>query len=348
MRIHWLTLTLFCFSGCFGSHGPGEDDDAGIDPPPFDGGGAVCLELEGSALSMVCPPTGIEGSFATVTIDSAPSQCCSSGAVSSRVFGGGGDWNVSMSWTACECCAGCRCVGPIQTFAVEVGPLVAGANVVDAGGTRCVIEGQPALECRGVGGTDFRAPRHLIEGQELSATLTSFDGLSCGCTPSVNVEGEYSFSMELCGCCDECDCIDGGYQSSVVLDPPSLGGHMVVIPHGVTDVVVHERATCSETPATSVSVVGPSSELIVTGPRLWWAQVRSEAWVCCAQPAPAVERIGAGGRAIELRALSCVQEDCLCDPPAPVPAEAWFSLGELSAGDYTLTVGALTTTFTVP
>jgi hypothetical protein len=344
MRIAWLTLALLTL-GCFGSH-DGDRPDSGLVAPPIDGGGAVCLPLAASVNALRCSAPATEGGFAAIEIDTSPARCCASGAVASSVSSSGTMHRVDLAWTACDCCEGCRCVGPLQTVRASVGPLAAGTHTVESGGQRCTFEVVPAGECRAQDPAELRMPLHLLEGQAFSATFTSRDNLSCGCTPRVVAESD-SLVFETCDCCDECDCIDSGYQSSAVLDPLPVGSHPLGIPHGERTIVVHALEECRPTDALGVEIVGPAEDAIVTGPRLWWAHVTSEEWLCCAPPAPAIRQNGVGP-IFELDLMTCVLDDCACVPTTPTPIEAWYSLGELAPGDYEVHISSERVAFRVP
>jgi hypothetical protein len=351
VRAKRLTVALFSLlhAGCYDAHA-GAEDDAGLPPPRFDAGGAECREtLEASVFELRCPEAALAGEYVEVSLDTAPPWCCGGGAVQAefRQTHESGFEGV-LRWTACDCCDACRCVGPVETVSGLIGPLAPGPNVVEVHGTSCLIEAAPTAGCSPPAtATSFRAAHHLLQGQPLSATLTSPEGAGCGCDPRATVSGS-SFALELCDCCDDCECVDPGYQSSVVVgDPWPLGEHLLTVPHGVHDLTVHPRSACHPVTAGDVEAFPPDTSLIVTGPRLTWARVIVEECLCCATPAPAFEQTVLADGTIQLTALSCAPDPCDCDPCSPQRAEAWHSLGELAPGTYALTAGAAATTFVV-
>jgi hypothetical protein len=172
----------------------------------------------------------------------------------------------------------------------------------------------------------------------------------CDCMPRISDSGgSLSFGLELCACCDECDCVDPGYEASREVGPLPSGIYEVVIPEGLPTLIqVVAPGSCDSMPIADVRVVGPDEMLVHGGPRLWWARVVFEQSLCCSAPAPAVEQgIGPTGE-IVLSLASCIREDCLCDPPPPMLHQTWHSLGELDPGTYSLVAGSRRTTFTVP
>ncbi|MCZ7687251.1 MAG: hypothetical protein M5U28_54360 [Sandaracinaceae bacterium] len=91
----------------------------------------------------------------------------------------------------------------------------------------------------------------------------------------------------------------------------------------------------------------PRRDLITAGPALTWVAVEGEEWLCCADPAPVVDQLDTTEGGIALRLSSCVTEDCACVPDLLTPVRAWYSLGELPPGTYSLRAGGVATTFTV-
>lgn len=348
MRARWLSLALVSalLGGCFATHGTGRDAGATVDAE------VMCELFDASVTSLVCPRVVGAGSIATVFVTSTPRACCSSGTVRTSVASTGTSHTVTLAWDACDCCEECDCRAPLEEVSVALGLLPVGLHRVDAHGQSCSFEVvaplPPGERCDPpFAGTDFRAPAHLFEGQPYPVTLTSEPASGCSCSPRVAGDAT-SFALELCDCCDECECVDSGYQASAVRDPLPLGAHAIVFPHGAGSVTVHDRAACRSIEATAVTIVPPRRDLILGGPALTWARVEGEDWVCCATPQAVVEQAdttGPGGIALMLS--SCVYEDCDCVPGAPTATSAWFSLGELAPGAYSVRVGDIATTFTV-
>ncbi|HEY8428936.1 MAG TPA: hypothetical protein VIL20_11205 [Sandaracinaceae bacterium] len=347
MRISWLTLALvasLALAGCFDAHGVGPDAGTVVD------GGSVMCELRPALVqALACPSVVGADQEATVTVTTTPRACCSSGTVRSSVSSSGARHTITLEWDACECCDDCRCVAPMQDVTVALGVLPVGEHEVEAHGHRCRFEVVPPIgdQCRPASAAEVRAPAHLLAGQEYAVTLTSEGGRGCGCTPRVAGLDELDVSLELCECCEACECIDPGYQASAVRGPLPVGTHSVALPHGTAAVTVHAPTACRPIAATSVTIVPPRRDLILGGPALTWARVEGEELLCCAEPVPVVEQLDTTGPEIVLRLSSCVEYDCACVPTVPRTASAWFSLGELAPGSYTLRVGDVRTTFEV-
>lgn len=353
MRLAWLIVALVPgLSGCFGSHGGGGggggDEDAGPRP---DGGGGMCLELPGDVNELRCPMGGSEGEPISVVINTSPTRCCSSGTPRATATPAPGGFTISVEWTACDCCTGCRCVGPIEEVEVPLGPLGRGTYTVttDGGASCSFVVGAPP-ECSPITADETRMPRVVYTDQLLAVTLTQrMSTGGCGCEPRVSDGGgTLDFRMQICSCCRECDCIDPGYQASREVGPLPRGEYEVVIPHGVAQVLVRPPGSCIERVEESVEIFGPDPGLRIGGPALWWARITGTELLCCAAPLPAVEEgVGPMGE-IVLGLASCVDADCDCDPPRPTPVEAWHSLGALAPGTYTVVAGTARTTFVVP
>jgi hypothetical protein len=156
-------------------------------------------------------------------------------------------------------------------------------------------------------------------------------------------------SLGLCGCCEACECIDAGYEASAVFDRVAVGDHSIELDFGrAVPLAVRERDRCHPVAATGISVVGPDDTLRVGGPRLWWARIQGNEWLCCVDPLPVVDEVRGAPDAIALELASCVETDCDCEPKSATPFVAWHSLGELAPGTYEVRVGTRSTSFTVP
>ncbi len=351
MRARWLTVALLVptLGACFDMHGVGAGRDAG--PGGDDAGPVRCELLPASVIELTCPSVVVAGGAPTIHVQSSPTACCSSGTLRRQVETVGRRHLVALEWDACECCEACRCVGPIEDVSITL-PVVSelGTHTVEASGVTCTFEvlAPTPSECGPApGGGGFRAPAHLLEGQPYPVTLTSEPGFGCDCDPRVTGAADLSYGLELCECCNECDCIDGGYQAGDVHPPLPIGRHSVGFPHGGGHVDVHPRAECTEIRAVGVAIEGPRLDLVQGGQRLWWARVTGEAVVCCVTPEPVVEQLDTTDGSIGLGLLSCHREDCDC-VGSPVETSAWFSLGELRSGAHQVRVGDLVERFEVP
>lgn len=344
MRSRWLTLALALgLGGCFDTHGVAVD--GGPDT------GVVCELRPASVMELECPLLATAAEPVVVVVTSSPNACCASGDVLPSVRTSGQLHEVTLEWDACDCCDTCRCIGPIASTEIDLGLLAPGRHTVEAGGQSCfidVIAPPTPVECHPPAGpTDFRAPAHLFEDQAYPTTLTSDSSGSCSCSPRVVGADTLSYSLALCGCCDECECIDPGYQASDVRDPLPRGTHLVTTPHGASQVTVHARSECRLVDATAISIVPPRRDLLIGGPALTWARVDGEEWLCCATPQTVVEQVDTTGSGIALQLYSCVTDDCDCVPATPTPTSAWLALGELAPGTtYSARAGDVVATFT--
>jgi hypothetical protein len=333
--------------GCFDSHGIVPGGDAG---PATDAG--MCRALPGSVMELRCE---MRGDVGHAILSTAPSLCCSSGTPSTEIetFGTstGTAHEIGVSWSACDCCEACRCLGPIQEVDVSLGVLSPGNHFVSAGGLSCTIAHFPPMPtCHPGTADEARFPRHIYPHQSFAATTVAASG-GCGCSPRLDPPGPDPIdlaSVSLCDCCDVCDCIDFGYELNVVVGPLGLGAHPVVTPHGSAEVlVVAPDATYPVDPPTSLRIVSPDESRTATGPRIDWAVVGGDEVVCCTPPAPVIDSgVGPAGE-IALSVMSANLVDCDC-VGRPTPYEAWFPLVSLPSGEHVVRAGALTATVVVP
>ena len=352
--------------GCFLLHG--EDDPAPIVSPPRDSGavadggvgdagslsadgGSVCELLPGTIDGLTCPGFVTAGEEVVVSVRHSAGLCCGSdaGELTVQVIPDN-HFLVSSSWRACDCCLACGCDPPPLEAELELGVLDPGRYVVEAGDQRCDIDVVEVPACFAATIDEVRVPRVVFTDQELPMTLVTDSAGGCGCAPTMTTDGPLRHGMEVCGCCLECDCIDFGYEGSVILPTPALGIHELMIDGDTYDVSVHEPSSCRAHHADSVRVVGPEPTHDTTGPRLWWAAIATTESVCCAVPEIGVRqpRITSDG-GIELEVLTCTLPDpCPCVPPGPTAIEVWHSLGELTSGHYRLSVGDNHVAFDVP
>jgi len=369
MRDLWLNLaaiTLLSTSGCFGSHGdpggPGPGADGGVDSgtpdtgrpdtgPPADAGPG-CDVTTPFIEALACPASVLEGTPAIVTLTVVNGGCCGGGETFTEVLrSSDGGFLLESTMVVCDCCEACDCIGPIETTTVDLGALSPGSYPVQAGDQRCVIEVVGATSCGPHPTTELRMPRAIFPDQELPLSLIARDVSGCGCTPRIRGtlgDPAARLSMEVCDCCEDCRCIDPGYEASEVRSAPPPGEHLVsvdgLMPRYVS---VRERDTCraGATP-TGLRIERPT-DLIHSGPAMTWAVLTGEASVCCVEPMYAVESRRSAG-VFELTIHDCTPEvDCACVPPGPTSFEAWHALGELTPGTYVVRGGGTEQTFTI-
>ena len=360
MQLRWLTLTLaacsLAASGCFEAHGLGADagtrpDSGGADSGGADSGGAdsgMCAPTLGSVYELRCTPPAFPGGSARVTIVGVLAGCCASATADASARSDGPfAWRIDVAWTACDCCATCRCIGPEAEATIEVGPLEAGTHTIRADGASCTIEVSPPPECSDMGG-EVRAPAVLLADQNLSVTFTQTRSRGCGCRPVLeSAADELAFAPQLCGCCGDCDCIDQGYEASLTLPSPGLGHAVYPYPGGVVEVDVVPREGCRPIEVDGLRVVGPDPRFARTGPDLWWVEVSGTTALCCAASMPAVDEVRGPPTARTLWLLECAQDPCPC-VGEPTATRAWFALGELPSGSHAVRAGDVTTRFDVP
>lgn len=331
-------------TGCFGTHGPGGDVDAG----PVGPGPVLCDLLPASIISVECEAVVSPDGRVLVTIESAPSMCCDAGTPRTRVASRGRAHSIEVEWDACDCCETCRCFGPIQSVEVELGPLFPGTHSVDVHGSTCTIEVPEPASCVLAPG-ELLAPEHILMDQPYAVTITSEGGGGCGCTPRVIGADVLSYALELCDCCEVCDCIDPGYQASHVRPPLPPGEHIVDGPDGPVAVTVHSPLECNEIVATAIRVYRPRLDLVQGSPSLTWVFVEGTEEICCEPPVPVVARLDTTGPGIALSLQSCADETlCICSETTLVSTGAWFNLGELPSGEHIVRAGGAVTSIVVP
>jgi hypothetical protein len=197
-------------------------------------------------------------------------------------------------------------------------------------------------------------PRVLFTDQPVSTTLTASSGGGCSCVPSASFAGPdggeaLSIGMELCNCCEVCDCIDAGYQASSVREALPPGHYSVDTPAGPRQLSVFDLSSgeCNPIEPTGLRIVTPRDDLSTSGPRLTWAVVSGSIDVCCAEPVAGVRELAVGAVGTHLELRSCVTYDCAC-VGTPHPFETWHSLGELGSGTHMVFAGEHSATFEIP
>lgn len=344
----WLALLLA--SGCYLDHGPGAD--AGARPD----GGPECPR-EPSAPRFSCPPSALpHDAIVTLEVEHGVTGCCDARAPEVEVTSPGPySHRVESSWEVCSCCEACECLGPRETRSVTIGPLAAGRHVIEGGGTSCVIEvgfgppPPPPPLCEPFRASEVRGPTFLYPEQPLGVTVRSLDAAGhCGCRPALRETGVGSvLGFELCDCCQDCDCIDLGYEVGWMSDPRPVGAHRFDL-GGVEHRVEFVRPEqCAPRTAEGLAIVGPDPDLSQGGRALWWAYVRGTEVLCCAEPAPAIRGERGPDGAFDLELASCVMADCAC-AGSPVGYGAWHLLGELTRGSYIVRIDGFEERFEVP
>lgn len=326
-------------SGCFLVHTgadeeplPGDGgvrpDSATTDVPTVDAG--MCREGDGSVVALACPPTAAPGEIVRVVATNQHHGCCSSGESRVNVSNRGTTWSLDAEWTVCDCCDGCRCVGPTEDTVVELGPLSPGRHrVTTDGGAECtIVVEDDARRCEPMDANLVRTQRVVFEGQQLGFSLVQED-VSCGCQPRLQSILDDAFAADLCNCCDECFCIDPPYAVSYLGPPPELPP--VTINDFTLPTEFRSVDSCRAVEPTGLRIEAPEAPVTRDGPAIWWAVVSGMQTVCCVEPFGGVIESHDDGPGRGLELLSCVDFDCDC-VGSPQPFEAWYPLGELPSG----------------
>ncbi|HJL18563.1 MAG TPA: hypothetical protein RMH99_23080 [Sandaracinaceae bacterium LLY-WYZ-13_1] len=351
---HTLAFHLFglalALGGCWSDHGRSDPTDAGSPPPVDDAGtldaGPGCAPRATDIRIVECPSSPVlAGDAVEVPVDHGVAGCCDAHSPRVDVSHDDETHTITAEWTVCSCCAECDCVGPRETERVSLGALEPGTHTIRAGASTCTVEVLEAATCEPTATEIRQAPTVLFDDQPMGATMRAVETPGCGCMPRVR-EVPDAVELALCNCCEECLCIDAGYEGGWTTEPHPVGEHTFFVGGNALDVRVVERDRCHPTEATGLEVVGPDPHLDQAGEELWWAVVRGTETLCCVPPAPAVEHEREGG-AFDLSVHSCVELDCAC-VGEPVDYEAAHLLGELEPGTYTVRIDGFEETFTVP
>lgn len=331
-------LVLLFVPGCFDAHGTRSD-----------GGSAdasTCEALPASVAMLECEVDAAGRALARIT--SSPTRCCSSGTVTPSVRAGAGVVDVDLAWSACDCCALCRCIGPIETIDVPLGELAPGTWTVRAGGASCTLTIDAPLACRATPVERYLLAEILFDDQALAVTARAPSG-GCGCAPrfASSDPAMPDLSLELCGCCEECECIDGGYEVGYLGATFPVGTHELATAPGATSFEVVSRDACRPMEPTAIVVVSPDPSLRQAGPRIDWIVLEGVERVCCVPPQAAIDRgIGPAGE-IALTMYDCVRADCDC-VGTEQPVRALHALVDLPPGRHTVRAGTLSATLEVP
>jgi hypothetical protein len=331
MKLAWLTVTLFCV-GCSSHHSPSAGD-AGPGRPDSS---ATCRPEPIDFRALACPTAPVEPGPVSVTATAGVLTCCADVVPTVRAErASDGSFVLVAEGEACDCCDGCRCLGPADEVEVPLGELTAGVYHVRAGDFECAITVRAPAMCTDTSVDELRMPSVILAGDPLPMSFIS-DGRGCGCGYRVDRTGPLSYAAELCDCCEECDCIDSGYETAREEPPLEVGSHMVVYGVGrFRPLSVFEPSSCRPS-----SIV---SDLRIEPPRYdpagnYWAVVSGTEAVCCVDPTAAIQRTRVGASdVIALDALFCVDYDCDC-APRPTSYEAWHNLGPLEPGTYNVRI----------
>ncbi|MBX7194719.1 MAG: hypothetical protein K1X94_21870 [Sandaracinaceae bacterium] len=203
----------------------------------------------------------------------------------------------------------------------DAGVLVDGLTPPDA----------PAL-CHTLTPTEVRTPRVLLDDQRLAVT-TFAAGAGCGCSPRVQLTGSARTTvvLEACDCCEECECVDPGYEASTRDGGPlSVGTHVIDTALGPRALLVTTREQSVEVPAEGLSLAPVSDAVLVGGLELRWLSVQTTVSVCCVEPLVALDAAYDSEGVLVLTPRQVLQEDCAC-LGEPTNVTAWWPL-EVGSG----------------
>jgi hypothetical protein len=308
----------------------GRPDLGRPDGAPLDGPTCRPAVLDG-APELICPARIRAGEPAFVQVRSWHSGCCSSGELRATPLAlDSSTVQLVLEGTVCDCCDECTCLGPRLEATVRLEAPPVGTVDVIAGSSRCTILVEPAGACRPLRVDELRAPRVRLPGQSFGFVARGDSG-SCGCSPRLDEAGPGDFRVELCGCCDACDCVD----------PPVEVAHLGEWPR---DTLKVNEATVDLTvggecrdpaPDMAYTVAAPSWAARRVGPALWMLHaVGTSPYAECCGPRSAVEVTRAGPREFRASLRDCTPP-CRCAGP-PGRLEAWAPLGELAPGRYSV------------
>lgn len=329
-------------------------DGWGPPPPPPPDGGAACsgAPLPGHPSALVCPESAASGEAVVVTLSHYAGACCAdSGALPTVVRPGRDtpDFGLFPEWSACECCELCGCVGGVATEAITLGAFSAGDVVnVTAGDLHCSIPiTGPPLACVSAPASRWLVPAAVRAGDPIPVGVIS-ERAGCGCTPRIAgpPRGGSTVALSLCGCCEDCFCIDPPADGTVLVAPTTPGPWEWSSPTGERSPIVRAVATpetsCLPATITSASLVAPlpSSRMSAT-PDAVWLHLEMDVLACCLTPLPfvATDSLRGGPPQFSLRAYECGADPCDCDTPNVFHTATDHFLGTWPAGDYAVALG---------
>jgi hypothetical protein len=257
-------------------------------------------------------------------------------------------------------CAVAGCAGDHQfSLGTDAGGIVDGGwhstPVYDASAAPDAFA--PGVMCHAVPITTAHVPDAVAGLRYAPVHLVSQGGssTSCACTPRGGTEAAGSvITLSACDCCLDCDCIDFGYEATL-LDFVSEGiGHGTTITLSVgpdlsTTIVDPARCIGSSATVTEIVALGPSDRLRQGQPRSAWVDLRAFDARCCGEPLELVTpTLSADGTTIDLTLAECRPDPCDCSSDEPHDASTPVYLGDLAPGTYTVRAAAVSTTITIP
>jgi hypothetical protein len=337
MRLARHTLALLLV-GCFQSHGPPRGALPARDGGPvfvFDAP-AACGEVPSVDVTLTCPSHAVgPGPAGTVHVEANAPFCCPDSAARVHVSG----TDIQINWDLCECCEECLCIGGHFSGDIDVGFP---SGPVTAHGQSCTFG--HLEECLEEPIDQVFAPSTVFVGEEIPVLARTSSARSCGCNPRGTYDG--SLHLEACNCgCRDCDCIDPGYETTILTPPQELGIGSTPPPLSVP--VRIADAACFEPAAVSrVDLIAPDRS---------YRNARRDVWLevgvleprCCGEPALAIHSVVEGNR-ISLALCETTPDPCDCDPIAPHSFSEYHYVGTLSPGSYEVGAGAHIFSIVVP
>jgi len=357
MRV-WLSLALVPFvAGCADDHSRGATthDAGGLTDAAMCIGPAMVVD--GSIEGLTCPTSVTLGGRAVVTVVSRSNECCPDSAARAENVTrtmGGAEVAITAPYDLCDCCVTCRCIGSALTRDVVVAEVAGSPIHVTAGSHECTIAIDGPAICRDVPLTGGHIPTAVAALAPIPIHLVSNGGFSgCGCEPRAVVDPTGQVSLSACNCCDDCPCIDIGYETTAVQGPIEGAPQNVPItisssPLLSTTIVDPSRCTTSSATVTGLTPLAPNDGLRQGQPVGAWVQLNAFDRRCCGEPLELVTTSRAPDGAIELTLAECRPDPCDCSPTNRRDASTPVYLGALASGAYTVRVGTVSTTLTVP
>ncbi|MDH5494048.1 MAG: hypothetical protein OEY14_19010, partial [Myxococcales bacterium] len=243
-------------------------------------------------MSLECPGSVPEGSPVQVGLTHSAGLCCAEGSSELLISSVGFEHRLIPRWTLCDCCEACRCLGPIAEEVVDLGVLPPGRHVLRIREASCVIEvvgrrpppPPPPGICGLSAADEIRMPRTLLRGQPLAISILERSFPGCSCQPSL-IGSFPVYDLQLCECCEDCDCLDAGYEATRVESLPMAPPDQILGVAGrERPLSIRDRASCHRLAPTGLRIVPPAPTLVHGGPPIWWAVLRGEEILCCADP----------------------------------------------------------------
>lgn len=239
----------------------------------------------------------------------------------------------------------------VGCFSTRAEPA-ADAGVRDGGAQDAGPGGDAGPErCRPAPVNEARWTETLLPGQAATATLRATEVSTCSCRPERVVGPGLALGLELCDCCDECDCIDPGYEGTARFEGLEEGDHTLALAglFAPVPVTVAPQDRCFAGATVDVIRVDGPEPRFTAGPRAHWVRLEGTVATCCPGDRPKVAVRPAPGipEVIALEVLHCDLCDLLCADPEPTRYVTGYPLLDLPVGEHRIVAGGEEATFEV-